>query len=532
MTRRRFNLATRNSGVLRYFVLSLVMPAVLSIGLSAQVVLVPEQKDYNVWLRTENPVSIGIVTMPDIGRTGFDAKSTYGDFHKAMESGGINSCGFNSSGYKSLKPLNLWGSFRFSQEHHRGRCWSDNINPYNGNPYLTGSSVKGKYSYQVFDFSVKMSSKRLFGFMWAGIGLDYSLGDFSRLQDPRSRTQEIRYSITPGVAFRLGKETIGMNVRYGYSKEKIGSYVSKSKDSKEYLLYLQEGFGVYSTHVSSDYERRIESWYYGVALQYGHSFCGNSALLAEVSPYYRSDLVTDAYMATPGNYKEAGAELSMEVNIGNWIANSALRITSGSAQKISQKAVTVSDPSSGVVSTRYETIFSIKSYILQSLKGEVGLSYMAMGDEITDFGKWNVGCKLNFGGREEEYIYYSPSSSFRCVNVFPSVHGGGTLFDRNGHRLALNGELAYRINVADSFSISDELKNNVALDNVVKPDHEIMTSDHMRTSADLLYVFPLSIRQIRKRLSGFVTLSANMSLAFGFHGSGRNVFGISVGVFH
>ena len=54
------------------------MPAVLSIGLSAQVVLFPEQKDYNVWLRTENPVSIGIVTMPDIGRTGFDAKSTYG----------------------------------------------------------------------------------------------------------------------------------------------------------------------------------------------------------------------------------------------------------------------------------------------------------------------------------------------------------------------------------------------------------------------------------------------------------------------
>ena len=213
MTRRRFNLATRNSGVLRYLVLSLVMPAVLSIGLSAQVVLFPEQKDYNVWLRTENPVSIGIVTMPDIGRTGFDAKSTYGDFHKAMESGGINSCGFSSSGYKSLKPLNLWGSFRFSQEHHRGRCWSDNINPYNGNPYLTGSSVKGKYSYQVFDFSVKMSSKRLFGFMWAGIGLDYSLGDFSRLQDPRSRTQEIRYSITPGVAFRLGKETIGLNVR-------------------------------------------------------------------------------------------------------------------------------------------------------------------------------------------------------------------------------------------------------------------------------------------------------------------------------
>ena len=185
-----------------------------------------------------------------------------------------------------------------------------------------------------------------------------------------------------------------------------------------------------------------------------------------------------------------------------------------------------------MASTRYETIFSIKSYVLQSLKGEVGLSYVAMGDEITEFGKWNAGCKLRFGGRSEEYIYYSPSSSFGCVNVFPSVHGGGTLFDRNGHRLALNGELSYRINVADRFSISDELKNKVALDNVVKPDHEIMTSDYMRTSADLLYVFPLSIRQIGKRLSGFVSLSVNMALASGFQGSGRNVFGISVGVFH
>ena len=90
--------------------------------------------------------------------------------------------------------------------------------------------------------------------MWTGIGLDYSLGDFSRLQDPRSRTQEIVYTIKPGVAFRFGKEKIGLNLSYGYSKEKIGSYVSKSKDSKEYLLYLQEGLGVYSILVSNYYE--------------------------------------------------------------------------------------------------------------------------------------------------------------------------------------------------------------------------------------------------------------------------------------
>lgn len=504
----------------------------LSISLPAQTVRSSIHQGFNPWLRTDNPVSIGIKTMPDIGRTGFDAESTSGDFHRAMESGGINAWGFSSSGYKSLKSLNLWGSFRFSQERHRDRCWSDNIDPYNGNPYLTGSSVKGKYSYQLFDFSVKMSSKPLFGFMWAGIGLDYSLGDFSRLQDPRPRAQEIDYSVKPGVAFRFGKEKVGLNLSYGYSKEKIGSYISKSKDAKEYFLYLQEGLGVYSTLVSSAYERRIESWRYGAALQYEHSFGGNTTLLAEVSPYYRSDLVTDAYMATPGNYKETGGEVSVSVHSGNWTADGAFRLTAGSAEKISQKAVTVTDPSSGVTSTRYETIFSIKSYASKTLAGEAGLSYMVPDEDFPESGKWNAGCRVRFGETDDEYVYYSPSSSFVFMNIMPSVHGGGTILCRKGHRLALNGELAYRMNVSDRFSISEELQNKVILENVVEPDREVMTSDYLRASADLRYVFPMAIRQTGRRLSGFASLSASMCFVPGFQGSGRNVIGVSVGVIH
>lgn len=509
-----------------------MMSAGPSLGLSAQTVSFSEDKDFNAWLATGNPVSVGIVTMPDVGRTGFDAESTSGDFHKAMESGGINAWGFSSSGYKSLKPLNLWGSFKFSQERHRDRNWSDNIHPYNGNPYLTGSSLKGKYSYQMFDFSVKMASKPLFGFMWAGVALDYSLGDFSRLQDPRSRTQEIDYSVRPGVAFQFGKERFGLNISYGYGKEKIGSYVSKSKNAKEYLLYLQEGLGVFSTLVSSAYERRIESWKYGVALQYEHLFSGNTTLLAEVSPFYRSDNVEDAYQATPGDYKEAGCGVFVILRSGNWSAEGSFRLVSGSADKISQKAVTVTDPASGVTSTRYETIFSIKSYTSGRMSGEVGLSYVDHDDKPFSPGKWNVGGKVGFGMSDDEYVYYSPASSFVCGNIMPSVHGGGTILSKKNHSLTLYGELAYRVNVSDRLSVSDELQDRTIVENVIMPDRTVVSSDFIKASADLRYVFPLPAKAIGKTLSGFASLSASMYFVPGFQGSGRNIIGVSVGVIH
>lgn len=509
------------------------MSAALSSGLSAQTVHPFLRSDFNdIWSGTDNPVSIGVTTKPDGGRTGFNVGSTSGDFHKAMESGGVNSWGFNSSGYKSLNALNLWGDFSFSQERHRDRCWSDNIHPYNGNPYLTGSSVKGKYSYQLFDFSVKMSSKQLFDFMWAGLSVDYSLGDFSRLQDPRSRAQEIDYSVKPGVAFQFGKEKIGLNLSYGYTKEKIGSYVSKSKDAKEYLLYLQEGLGVYSTLVSSTYERRIESWRYGAALQYEHPFGKSSVLLAELSPFCRNDVVKDAYEATPGNYRDIGGDVSLSLLRGNWKARCLFRFSSGSAERITQKTVTVTDPSSGVTSTRYETIFKVKSYTSESLSGEAGVSYVSPDAKLPTGRRWNAGCKVGFGMQDDEYVYYSPASSLSLGNIFSSLSGGGTVLASKGHSLEVDGQLVYRVNLFDKLSVSDELKHDVILDNVVVPDREIMASDFIRVSAGLRYVFPLAIGKTGSAVSGFASFSASLCAAPGFNGSGRKIIGLSVGILH
>lgn len=533
MLRRSSQDTRRPSNTLRSAFLTALMSAALSLGLPAQTVhpFLSSSGD-SLWLRTDNPVSIGVVTMPDRGQTGLSAESTSGDFHRSMESGGVNAWGFSSSGYKSLRPLNLWGSFRFSQERHRDRRWSDNIHPYNGNPYLTGSSVKGKYSYQLFDFSVRMSSRKLFDFIWAGLGVDYSLGDFSRLQDPRSRAQEIDYSIKPGTAFLIGKDKLGLNLSYGYSKEKIGSYISKAKDGKEYLLYLQEGLGVYSTLVSSTYERRIESWKYGVSLQYEHPFGKGSVLLAELSPFYRSDSVEDAYGATPGGYRDVGGKASLSVLSGSWRGWGLFRYSSGSAERVSQKTVTVTDPSSGVTSTRYETIFSIKSYTSETLAGEAGVSYESADAELPTGSKWNAGFKVTFGMSDDEYVYYSPSSSLSLGNLTPSLSGGGALFSAKGHSLTMDGEVAYRMNIFDRLSVSDELKKDVILDNVITPDREIMTSDFVKASADLRYVFPLRSGKMRSSISGFASFSAGVCYAPGFSGSARKIFGLSVGILH
>ena len=55
----------------------------------------------------------------------------------------------------------------------------------------------------------------------------------------------------------------------------------------------------------------------------------------------------------------------------------------------------------------------------------------------------------------------------------------------------IDAEFAYRVNLSDNYSISDELRDKVILDNVIRPDREIMTSDFMKVSASFSYVFPL-----------------------------------------
>lgn len=157
----------------------------------------------NSWLGSDNPTSIGVKTMPDIGKAQFAGDLMAGNLHRSMESSRMQSWGFGADSYRSLRHLNLWGDFSFMNRFHSDRQWSDNVDPYNGNPYQVGSKLKGDYTEQSFDFDVKLASHRIADRWHFGLGMKYEVGDLSRLNDPRSRVQFADMSVPEGRGHRF-----------------------------------------------------------------------------------------------------------------------------------------------------------------------------------------------------------------------------------------------------------------------------------------------------------------------------------------
>lgn len=480
----------------------------------------------NNWLFSQNPASIGVVTMPDIGTAQLNAGHLGGKLHRAMESGAANDWGFGANSYRSLKGLNLWGDFAFTQRRHIGRAWSDNFDPYNGNPFQAGCDLKGEYAEQNFDFKVKASSHRLFRRLWLGLGFDYTIGDLSRLQDPRSRVQVIDLNIRPGVIVALGDaHKIGADFRYRYRKEKNNSYVSKAQDSKEYLLYLQEGLGVYSALYSSNFDRRVKGNYYGGEVQY--EFAGRRfSLLATAGMLVRDDRIEDRNRACPGDYASDRFEASLRAK---WQDEAALQLltagfsnTKGRADKIFQELVTSTDPGSGVTTSHYETLFSSRAYTDYETRAGAEWSYSRLGGPGY---RWFVGAGADYLDLENSYVFYTPASKMTVRSAGFTLRGGLRLLARNGHRLFAGLSAGYRFNLDGSCFMSDELEGEVIRLNVVEPDYRMLTVDSFRAGLDLKYLFPLA-----KRIDGFVSVYGQQAAAVSDGSLKRGYAGIAIGI--
>ena len=123
----------------------------------------------NGWLSTSNPSGIGVIPIPDMGFSQIEGNYISGDYKRVQEANSINSIGFTSDSYKSLDKIALYGNFCFTQQKRVGIKYSDNLLPYDGNPYILGNNIPREYSNQYFRFKVKASSYKLMDLFWAGI---------------------------------------------------------------------------------------------------------------------------------------------------------------------------------------------------------------------------------------------------------------------------------------------------------------------------------------------------------------------------
>lgn len=460
-----------------------------------------------------------------MGLTQFAGEHIGGDFHRQMLSDRMNSWGFGANSYQALKHVNLWGDFAFTQKHHDGRNWSDNFDPYNGNPYQVGCGLKGDYTEQRFDFGVKLSSKRVWKRWWFGLGFDYSIGDLSRTQDPRSRVQMVDLTLTPGFSVEIAhRHHFGAHFRYRYRKEKNNPYVSKAENANEYELYLQEGLGVFQKIISSSFDRRQKGNYYGAGLTYDFQK-KDFQFFTTLDFLKREDDVEDRQKASPGDY--SSTELLWKVK-GLWLklnhrheAYLSLGFVQGEARKAFQELVTVTDPITGNPSSFYKTKFSTKSltHDILNLKAYWQYTHLRQGEY-----DWSLATHFSFHSMKDKYVFYQPSSLMQIGTMSLGLKAGVKIWSKRRHRMVVEGSVGYHLNLDDKYRISPDLENQDLRQSIYDVDYLILRSNALDLGLKFKYIYPLS-----RHLDGFVSLNGRYVLSTDETSLKRCLAGISVG---
>ncbi len=238
----------------------------------------------------------------------FDLLHHSGSYHRVQEGNQQNQLRFFTERYQKIgRYLYGYGSFDFNMGRTKERAWSDVLRTYNSDPFISGSSVFGKYDHQHFTLHAKLASVRLGHFNY-GAALYYKVGDLSRLRDPRSRIRLADYQLTPSVTYTFGKEncatqhTVGVAAWYHRYKEKLAGLttVQDAPDLKYYemsgLEYARGTAGGYSS-----YWREYVNHMFGTEVSYAVK--GSSLQsLNTVTLQHGTEYIYGQYKYEPGHW--------------------------------------------------------------------------------------------------------------------------------------------------------------------------------------------------------------------------------------
>ena len=462
--------------------------ATLSIYRPTDAVL--DEKD-NIWHGLSNPTSLDLFPEAGNGTTQLGGLWEGGDFHRAKDPEEKYALNFHSDSHRRFKALDLYGSFDFNQTWYGNRAWSDLSDPYNNNPYQAGSSIPADYSLQAVDFTVIGTSHLLFGFMRAGIGLDYSTGDYSRKADPRSRNQLMKLSVYPGISFGIsGSHLFGLTFRYTFDKEKMLAPTCVQTSAYDtYSYYDMKGLGEYSLASLQRFTRRFMENVYCGSLQYG--FVSDRASLgAEISYSRRKDTVEGENRAEPGDYGQSDVEGRINLRLssakGFHLITVSGNISRGKANEYLQERETVHN-SNGSTTTFWRTVFKSVRYRSNGDSGTLSYEYW---NTSRPSRVWSLGAKGGYAGFSDRYIL--PESIFSTSRLYSGLtFGTDTGFSENSG-LKINVTAGYaapgKCRLETNPGLDTDGKTDIR-DNVLVPDNLYYRSAFISAEIDIAYYF-------------------------------------------
>ena len=417
----------------------------------------------------------------------FDLMHRSGDYHRVQEGGQMNQLRFYTERYQKIgRYLYGYGSFDFDMGRTKERAWNDVLRPYNSNPYISGSSLPGKYDHQNFALNAKLATIRLGHFNY-GAALYYKVGDLSRLRDPRSRVRLADYKLTPSATYTIGNHTLGLAAYYHRYKEKLVGLTTVQTDPglKYYIMTgLEHAAG--SVGGYSGYWREYVNHDFGGELSYAYQTNGFRSLNALMLSH-GTEYVYGQYKYEPGTWYtyDYGFSTRNRIDKGNTLhsIDASINYEEGYADQYNSQLITEKD---GPYTTqRWERTMTYKKrYQLKKLDLNAHYRLSFTDDQSV---KGYVGASYELHAADNKYLL-STSQLKYSASVLGLEGGYGLL----GQRLWVNAEARYGISHKADLDL-----HNAATDYaqaVLLPDMAYYEAKYWQGRMAITYQFPLTIK--------------------------------------
>lgn len=486
------------------------------------------------WRNTENSAALTIEPTDNRGVASIGYYHKGGDYHRVQEGEQSNSMKFFTERYQQMgKYLYGYGKFRFDIGRTQERVWGDQYRLYNAIPFISGSSIPGKYDHQDFELTAKVGTKSFNGWRF-GVALDYNLGDLSRLRDPRSRSRLLEYKLTPSVSYSFDNDdthTIGLSGHYNRRKEKMGSLTTVQNDAN-LMYYLMSGMEVADGTIGgySSFNREWVNHNFGAEVQYGYkndAFTSTSAVSIE----HGTEYIYGNYKYEPGRYYTYLYNIASQnrIKTDRLIHQIDVKVDfqQAYANEYRQQLVITNDATTGLTSYRYDTQFEFKKrYQVETM--DLNFRYRANLIRLNESNnarqvKAYLGLAGNLSSQRNTHLLNKSESKYGRFNL--QTEDGVSLFN---NRLTLDFVLGYSFATKSELNLADPTTDYAK--SVLIPDFRYYDANVFHTQLQVMYQFPLSIREVRgmwyiKANGGFQSAN-NEERQKGYN------FGISIGVFN
>ncbi len=423
-----------------------------------------------------------------------------GDFHQIDKSGKTRDLMVGVYGVRELTDVSFEGGMSYRNGKEAERKWNATLYQSKLNPFILADSLNSNYSTEEFTLDGRFSWEPI-ELIRFGVNADYLVGTTSDEQDPRLETKGMRFTINPGIDFKVS-EYVKVGATGGIRVFSENSKYSTVEVGKNASFFVMSGMGTCMDMGGTSYQREVKGLAYFADLQvfWQRTEYGNLLNIGFEKEYEKATDGGSSYQFLGGQFNNMKISACDRFSFtkGKFVHNFTLEAAMDNIKGTWFYQKNVVDPKTG--SSQWEVMDQDDTkHIEKRMTGS--LSYRM--DVLANSGQpsWTVGANANFINSD---IKNNPNKYYqKYMNIMAGAFVKKT-FQIKKSILSLSVGGDYNMNLSNSINmaVSERLR-----DKYTYPMFDFTTANFYDVYGKLETKIPI----VGKRFTSYIGLFAEAS---------------------